>query len=464
MKRTNVTGANALGRRAMLVALVLCALCLPVAAATIVHPGRAAPAIVQAGDAFVLLLKIAPGEKVVGVALTGPHNSVAATIDDSVAGEYVYDATAKASCNLRAGASVPADCPEELYDLTVRTDKREAVAARAVKVVKAFRKRYTLVHVTDAHITKDWTGHLETGHDPCMKQIEQIVRAVNIIGPEFVIHTGDAIMDSTKPAVAGMDVARQWECFYEGSGGVRTFHGLSAPFFATAGNHDHFEANGKTAAQYAEQNGLRTFGFAYGTGRFMALDDSLAKDMPAQIKVLDAFLKQAGPGEFRALCQHKPMNADRDFMTANQLQLVMSGHIHRNTDLQFGRTLRVTTKNCGRPVGDNPGWFRVVTIEGSKIISNVALQYGDNKTLTPLLTLDYESANDGAAVSNRATITNGFDMAWPECKVRFVMKPGAYSVTGGKVEQVIKSDKNIVYDVRVPVAAKAKAVVTIQAK
>ena len=78
--------------------------------------------------------------------------------------------------------------------------------------------------------------------------------------------------------------------------------------------------------------------------------------------------------------------------------------------------------------------------------------------------LDYQAANDGAATRNRATITNGFNMAFPECKVRFVMNPGTYSVTGGKVEQIIKADKAAVYDVRVPVAAKAKAVVTIQAK
>lgn len=110
----------------------------------------------------------------------------------------------------------------------------------------------------------------------------------------------------------------------------------------------------------------------------------------------------------------------------------------------------------------NPRWFRVLTIEDSKIISNVVLQYGDNKTLTPLMTLDYAAANDGTASSNRATITNDFDMAFPECKVRFAMKPGDYSVTGGKIEQIIKADKASVYDVRIPVAAKAKAVVTIQ--
>ena len=68
----------------------------------------------------------------------------------------------------------------------------------------------------------------------------------------------------------------------------------------------------------------------------------------------------------------------------------------------------------------------------STIISNVVVQYGDNKTLTPLMTLDYESTNDGVATSNRATITNGFDMAWTECEVRFVMKAGTCSVTGRK--------------------------------
>ena len=269
------------------------------AAEPIVHPGRAAPEIVLAGKPFPLMFRAEPGEKVLAAALVGPYSRAEVKLSNASEGEYIYDKTAAASCNYRASATVPADCPADLYDLVIRTNKREVTAQKAVEVLKAFRKRYTLVHVSDAHITKNWTGDLATGYDPGTKQVEQVVNTINIIGADFVIHTGDCIMDYTRPNVAGMDAKRKWECFYEGSGGVRSFHGLSCPFFATAGNHDHYKAK-NDAGQYAEYNGLRTFGFAYGTGRFMAIDDSLAKDIPAQLAKLKAFLKQAGPGEFRA--------------------------------------------------------------------------------------------------------------------------------------------------------------------
>ena len=156
------------------------------------------------------------------------------------------------------------------------------------------------------------------------------------------------------------------------------------------------------------------------------------------------------------------MNLDSNFVADGNVQLALTGHIHRNTERRLGTALVLTTKNVGRPVRDDPGWLRVITIEGSKIVSNVVVKYGDNKTCTPLLTLDYQASNDGSASTNTATIANGFDIAWPSCKVRFVMKPGEYTVTGGAVENVIKSDKRVVYDVRTPVAAKAKATVTIQ--
>ena len=154
------------------------------------------------------------------------------------------------------------------------------------------------------------------------------------------------------------------------------------------------------------------------------------------------------------------------FLDKHKVRLALTGHHHRNADQPVGATPTrcVTTSNAGWPLGDDPGWFRVLTIEGSKILSNLPLRYGDNAKQIPKVTLDFDGKNDGSATRNQATITNGFGVEFPACRVRFVMTPGTYTVTGGIVEQAIKGDKATVYDVRLPVAANSKATVTIRVK
>jgi len=49
----------------------------------------------------------------------------------------------------------------------------------------------------------------------------------------------------------------------------------------------------------------------------------------------------------------------------------------------------------------------------------------------------------------------------PACRVRFVMRRGAYAVGGGTVEQRFDGDGVTVHDVRVPVKANSEATVDI---
>jgi len=120
------------------------------------------------------------------------------------------------------------------------------------------------------------------------------------------------------------------------------------------------------------------------------------------------------------------------------------------------------TKNAGIALLDrDPGWFRVITIEGDKVVFNEKLRYGNNVTHIPSMKLKYTEANNGTTMRNSAEIINDFDVDFPLCHIRFVMKRGNYSVSGGKVEQVYNTDKVTVCDVRVPVKAHGNAVAAI---
>ena len=439
----------------------------------IVHPFNACPEIVVAGKVMTIMFKAADGESVTSVALQGPFQRIDIPAKGLRAerGSFSYDPVYDARYTLRLSVTVPADCPADLYDLIVKTNKREAVSLKSVDVIKGYRRRYTVVHVTDAHIARNWTGgDIKTGHPPVLEHLAQIINVVNIIGPDFVVHTGDGITNfnrSTELAQPGIDM--KWGCFWDGKGKWRGMHGFDAPVFNAAGNHDHYEEPGCQAEQYLRYNGLRTFGMAYGTGRFLFLDDSLGKfqkDPTPQFKVLDDFLAKAGPGQLRVLLHHQPKLAPEAFLDKHKIQLDLTGHAHRNKEYNVGKTptLLIITKNAGRILEDDPGWFRVLTIEGDKVVFNERFRYGDNTKQQALLKLTYAAGNDGSAVKNTATITNGFDAAFPTCHVRFVMKRGSYAVSGGRVEQSYNADKVTVCDVRVPVAAHGKATVSIAPK
>lgn len=486
---TELRHEGSIGRRRWLQRMLAGLLAVGVAAGlaragAIVHPWRAAPTIVHRGEAFPILFHAEPGERITGVTLVSRHQRIEIPAGNvaSRRGDFPFDPVLDARCTLRATVTVPAGSPADLYDLVVRTNRREVTSKHAVNVIREYRKRFTIVHISDTHIARNWVGDLKTGYPPGLEHLAGIVAVSNIIAPDFVAVTGDNIVNFHRNSeLAEPDSARKWECFYEGSAGYKGIFGFHAPTFVVPGNHDcgvGVTDRTQSVGLYVELNGLRTYGFRYGKTRVIACDDVLggyrsAKDIPAQFKALEAYLAEAGAGDMRILITHHPLRKDLSvpakarhaFLDRNRIHLVLNGSAHRNRQTRWGTTptLELTTKNAGIMEKD-PGWFRVLVIEGDKLLVNRSLQYGDIETRTARLKLAYESPNDGTAEANKATITNGFDLAFGSCRVRFVMKPGRYAVTGGEVEQTYSADNVTVCDVRVPVAANAKAAVSIRSR
>jgi len=451
-------------------------------AGSVVYPWRAAPTIVRTGDKFQIMFKAKEGEVIAGITLQGPYQKIDIPAGNvtSKRGDFSYDPSLDVKYSLKVEAIVPAGSPADVYDLAIRTNRREVVSKHSVNVISQYRKRYTIVHITDTHMARNWIGNLETGYPPGLEHLAKIMEVANIIAPDIVVVTGDNIVNFNRnPELAEPGTARKWECFYEGSGGYAGIFGFQAPAFAVPGNHDcgvGVTDRTKSVRQYIELNGLRSFGFSYGTTRFIACDDVLGgyrdkQDIPMQFSALDAYLNKAGAGQMRILLTHHPLKKEslsvpaefrHAFLDKHKIQLVLNGSAHRNRETFWGTTptLELTTKNSGI-IDRDPGWFRVLVIEGDKILMNQSLRYGDNVKKTALLNLDYQAPNDGSDTRNKATITNQFDMAFPSCHVRFLMKPGKYRVTGGIIEQSFNAGDVTVYDVRLPVSAHGKATVTI---
>ncbi len=157
----------------------------------IIFPWRAAPHIVKQGNTFELLLKHDGSVPIDSVILNGPYTRAVCEITSSTAGNFVYDQFTQEAANLKIRVAVPDGTPEDMYDLFVYAGDQESVSKRSLKVVRTFKPEYTLLHISDTHVSRNWTGTSDNGHAEELILMDKLVEVINIIGPDLVINTGD---------------------------------------------------------------------------------------------------------------------------------------------------------------------------------------------------------------------------------------------------------------------------------
>lgn len=430
----------------------------------VIYPGRSASKVVKAGGVFTIGYAGAADERIHSVTLVGPYNRVTATIGGSTAGNFVYDAQSKASYTHDISVTVPAGTPIELYDVVINSSTGVWTSRKCLKVVNEFKSRYTIVHITDTHIGwgKTWDGDAARE----MRYFDQVLKATEIIAPEYMVFTGDNIHNGTPQP---LDL--KWRNFYEGATGVRGVQGIGVPAIVSSGNHDFFSGEANAVAEWNQHCGLRSFGFSYGNTRIAVFDDYLARfssatpDFPAQQAAqLTTFLQKEGRGSFRMAIQHSIGNVYQPFFDAQAIQYGLFGHNHANSSRRLGAATGLVTASASHyaSVGiGNVGWFRVLVLNDSGVQANNAVQFGNPNALSADLQLAFANPNTGRARENAATLTNDMGIGFESCRIRFVMAKGSYQVDAGQVEQVIDNDTVSVYDVRIRAAANSRATVRI---
>jgi len=180
------------------------------------RPLLSVPAIVKAGEAFEMELKLG-GKSVENVYLTGSADS---TLSADLTISNPSDYKDIRMCR----ASVPGDTPEALYDLNVAfKDGSSDRQPHAVKVVAEFKKSYDFIHLTDIHfnVSRDRVPELGLIRTRLLEDIR--ARA-----PEFIIFSGDLMLF---PETYDEDYSDSYEKFLEY---------LNAPVFMVPGNHEFY--------------------------------------------------------------------------------------------------------------------------------------------------------------------------------------------------------------------------------
>jgi len=436
----------------------------------IVYPWRATTAIAIAGGQFEVWLDADKGQTVKSVQLVGPYNTVEAgfTIQK---GSWVYDVTSENTYTTRITVKVPAKCPADRYDIVLKTSEGLVSSPAGVKVIKAYKSEYYILHFSDVHA-------FQKGTETVLHRLSTIIDIANIIDPELAFNTGDNLYRPTEDRMNQL---------FSGNTelGTKGLNALKAATFTVAGNHDIDFDNLPEEGFYKEKAdwwnkwwGLQTYHFTYGEGRFMVINNGWHGFKPTrQVEAIGPWLQQVGRGNLRVGAMHirnKELNA---FDSVANPGLILIGHNHQianqNPSLLNNKPIQYIVNSVRdnmefnlykadgktgsyQPVGGSTA--QVVYVENPEDSKSPALY-------KPKLTLTYAHANDGSNTSNTATIINNFDFPIENAKVRFVMPKGKkYAVSQGAIEQAFNGTSTHIVDISINLDANTTTQINIKAK
>ena len=373
------------------------------------------PAIVQKGDTFTIECQADAAATGWAARLIGQGAEYPLTITgsqfDSPSGLWTLT------------AQVPTSITPELFDLVVTANTAADTAKNAVKVITAPKNSYTVVHITDSHLDRRANLDYNT-----LTEFLKIVEEINLINPEFVIHTGDLTEE-----------AAQERYFQVAQDALSRFE---VPVFVTAGGHDLqvFQDNSENRTWWEKYFGkTMDFSFLYGNHLYVGLQEW---ELPTQSfsteqlqwaqNVLTQSITRGDP--MRVLFYHYDVQnqIDANFVNTHDLDVLLWGHEHTNSETTIGNsTLSISTgatMDGGFGSYQYDGEYRLLHFENDQLLWTKVVKYNQLK-------VSYSPVNNGTNPEMTATIVNNNAVAFPGARVRFYV-PSAfapYTVTGGTV-------------------------------
>ncbi|MFN0149783.1 MAG: metallophosphoesterase [bacterium] len=367
-----------------------------------------------------------------------------------------YDATYQ-RWNLRF--RLPASAPDILYDLIVTRSAAASDTARsAVRLVNARKSSFYFLQISDTHLVTH-LYYYESGADTDtseMADFQAVIDDINLINPEYVVHTGDLINEGELEEFLGK--------FYWSRSQAKMYE-FAVPFYLISGNHDIGGWDDTPpAAGTARRNWWRYFGwpyldnppagvpehsqnyfFDYGPLRMIGLeaynnsggyDDFEVPTYGAnsftteQLDWLDATIASAPAASKKVAFYHSDFSNQVNTRLA-EIGLVAGlwGHFHSVPE----GNLTTPPYSLGlQSVCDGKRKYRLVRVAPDGTVTPRAMlasgATGQN------LTLSFAPANNGTNSTVTATIVNNQNEAFEHALVRFRMPDGSsYQASSGTI-------------------------------
>jgi hypothetical protein len=445
----------------------------------IIYPWRSTTAIVLAGEDFEVWFDSDQDQTVNSVQLEGPYNTVNCT-KSIVTGNWEYDPLSGNRYNTKITVTVPLEAPADRYNLVLETSSGEVISHGAVKVVRAFKDNYYIMHISDGHI-------YQGGYDAItlLARKSAMIDIANIMDCQLIIETGDNMYNVRNHP----DREENYFLGIENEG-IKGMTDATAATFLVPGDHDGHTTNNWTYATvkvnsdfFNDYWGLQNSNFKYGNGRFMLLNNAWAvstssgKDHQYQTDDAVSWLNNDGSGGNFFISAGHCYDKMHEFIDDSEpLDLVLAGdkhHVRNDNPFEFDPGSAKVAYIAGS-IRDHFEFnlFRINNIEGTyTTVSETSgvvevLANGDQNLRSSWesnLTLSYSKTNDGSSSENTAIIVNKFNFPIEGARVRFVMSKETYKVSEGNIYQIIENDTLNVIDVRVDVEPNSTILIKIDA-
>ena len=398
---------------------------------------------------------------------------------------------------------IPQSAPEEIYDLVLTSNGTAPDTARhAVKVIPAYQADYYFAQISDTHLPEhpfsDGSG-FSTADTSGMADFDAVIDDLNLIHPEFVIHTGDLVNEGELEEYLGM---------YEMGRAQQMISRLLAPIFIASGNHDiggwkptpppdgtarknwwrYFGwpslGSPPAGAPYHSQD----FSFDYGLLHVIGMEayinngsyDSYLTNIwgaqsmsQEQMNWLAADVAAVPAGHSKLAFFHYDFGgtlgngqpAPNFSQFNNPAALGLDGVIwgHNHVVAEGNRTAKPF--NLGlQAVIDGRRTFRIFRVSGG-VISPGPMHHsgGSSGTPTDSLTVAWSGANDGTRSRLTATVLNRFGETWEHARLRFVLvdHDSTFAATGGTLVQTLRQGGRAYVYVDCTLAATGTTVVSV---
>jgi hypothetical protein len=404
------------------------------------------------------------------------------------------------------GFTVPAGTPEELYDLTLTSNGTLPDLARhAVKVIPDYRTDYYFAQISDTHLPEHTfsNGSINTADTTGMADFDAVIDDLNVIHPEFVIHTGDLVNEGELEEYLGM---------YEMGRAQQMISQLYPPMFLATGNHDiggwkptappdgtsrknwwryfgwKFLGSPPAGDPYHSQD----FSFDYGLLHVIGLEgyqndgsydgymtniwgaQSMSQE---QMNWLAADVAAVPVGHSKLAFFHYDFGGTNpqtglanpnftQFANLNALGLdgVIWGHNHGVAEASAAQrsahpfNLGIQSVIYNSVAGGRT--FRIFRVSNGVMTPGIMHHSGSS---TDSLTTTWSGANDGTRSRLTATVLNRYGEAWEHARLRFVLvdHDSSFATSVGAIGQIIRQSGRAYVYVDCTLPAGATTVVSV---
>ena len=368
--------------------------------------------------------------------------------------------------------SVPAGVPEELYDLSLGcAGCTPDIARHTVKVLPAFKNDFYFAQITDTHLPAhpfSSDGNFDPADTSGMGDFDAVIDDLNLIRPEFILHSGDIVNEGELEEYLGM---------YELGRAQGMLTRLRDPIFVSSGNHDiggwqftqppdgtsrrnwwrYFGWPFLGSPPAGDPHHSQDFSFDYGVIHVVGLEayinsgsyDSYRQDIwgpqsftQEQMSWLGADLATVSPGRLKLIFYHYDFGGAGGNPQINPAALSVHGTVWGHFHSVPEGNLAARPFNLGlQAVIDGRRAFRIFRVRNGSITPGPMHRSGGTSfTPTDSLTVIWNGPNDGTRSSLTATVTNRYAEAWERARLVFYLldNDSGFSATGGTVAQTVR--------------------------